>query len=276
MNRLIPQVPFLMTEEQLKTLHQRALRILDQVGLKVGDPRLLRRLRGRQGLRWEGNRVMLDPSLVAKLVGFDEPRQAPIPAEPPTPEHISVVTSYHARTIVDLETGEHRPLTERDAVEMAKLSDALRDRDVLGGAPGAPQDLPPRLRSVAQYKISAEWSRAGHYAPVSSVAEYRAIREMARVLGQDFSMECYLISPLRLEGDEVSAVVDHLETCGPADKPVPVTTLSMPTMGLSGPVDPLGIFVLGLAESMGGCATLSLAYGDDIAVRTEPAKRLSL
>jgi trimethylamine:corrinoid methyltransferase-like protein len=263
---LVPQIPYLMSEEQLQSVHLRALRILDQVGLKISDPRLARRLRGRQGLRWAGDRALFDPALVAELTGFDQ-RCRPPAAEPQRPEHISVVTSYHARSFVDLETGRHRPLTEQDAIAMARLSDALRGRDVLGGAPGAPQDLPPRLRSVAQYKISAEWSREGHYAPVSSVAEYRAIREMARVLGHDFSMECYLISPLRLEGDEVSAVIEYLETCSADDKPVPVTTLSMPTMGLSGPVDPLGIFVLGLAESLGGCAALSLAYGADIAVR---------
>jgi len=81
---------------------------------------------------------------------------------------------------------------------MARLSDALRERDVLGGAPGAPQ-ICPRAAECGQYKISAEWSRAGDYAPVSSVASI-AHREMARVLGHDFSMECYLISPLRWKG----------------------------------------------------------------------------
>ena len=40
--RLIPHIPFLLSAEQLQQLHVRALRILDQVGLKVSDPRLAR------------------------------------------------------------------------------------------------------------------------------------------------------------------------------------------------------------------------------------------
>jgi len=202
--------------------------------------------------------------VVSQGVKLPERQKQPISAHPRTPERISIVTSHHARHLVDPETETIHPLTEADAIAMAKLSDALRDRDVLGGAPGAPQDLPPRLRSVAQYKISLEWSRGGHYAPVSSVHEYRYIREMAKVTGGDFGLECYLISPLRFEGDEVTAVLDYLETCTPADRPVPVGVTSMPTMGLSGPVDPLAIFVLGLAEAMGGFVALSLAFGEAV------------
>jgi len=255
-----------MTRDDVRALHHRALRILDEIGLRVTDSRLLERLQGMRGVRIAGDRVTLDRAVVAEMVKLGETDPAEVPEPPRAPESISVVTSYHARHIVDLDTGAHRPMTERDAIEMARLSDSLRDRDVLGGAPGAPQDLPPRLRMVAQYKISAEWSRAGHYAPASSVSEYRYIREMARALGNDFAMECYLISPLRLEGNEVTAVIDYLETCGPEDKPLPVAVTSMPTMGLSGPVDPLALFVLGMAESMGGFVALSLAFGEDVNV----------
>jgi trimethylamine---corrinoid protein Co-methyltransferase len=261
-----PNVPFLLNADNVRPLHDRAVRILDQVGLRISDPRLIRRLREKRGVRISGNRVTFAPTVIEELVNLKERQKEPLPAQPKIPEKISIITSYHARHIVDLDSGNTHPLTETDAIQITKLSDALRDRGVLGGAPGAPQDVPARLRSVAQYKISLEWSRAGHYAPVSSVAEYRYIREMARVMGNEFGMECYLISPLRLEGDEVTAVIDYLETCSPADKPVPICATSMPTMGLSGPVDPLALFVLGIAEAMGGFIALTLAYGDEVRV----------
>ena len=262
--QITPLIPFLMAEDEVRRLYERALRILDQIGLRVRDERLIRRLQGKRGVRFAQGRVTFDPAVAAEMVGLAQRQKAPVPARPVIPERMSIVTSYHARSIVDAETGAHRPLTEADAIAMARLTDALRDRDVLGAAPGAPQDLPARLRSVAQYRISLEWSRTGHYAPVSAVAEYRYVREMARAVGEDFGMECYLISPLRLEGNEVACVLDYLESCAPGDKPVPVCATSMPTMGLSGPADPLAIFVLGLAESVGGFLALRLAFGDDI------------
>jgi len=266
MLQLSPQVPYLLSDDQVRHLHERAVTILDRIGLKVSDERLLRRLRGQSSVRFEDGRVKFDPALVEQMVGLEERRSRPVPEQPNVPEHVSIVTSHHARYIVDPDTGHRRLLEEPDAIAMARLSDALRERDVLGSAPGAPQDLPPRLQSVAQYKICIEWSRAEHYSPISSVAEYRYIREMARSIGEDFRMECYLVSPLRMEGDEVTSVIDYLETCAPGEKPVPVGTTSMPTMGLSAPVDPLAVFVLGIAEAMGGFIALSLAYDDDIQV----------
>lgn len=264
---LRPCVPFCMSESDVDILHKRALRILDQIGLRVSDLRLISRLKGKRGVRFVGDRITFDPAVVAEMVNLDERQKEPFSSiKPKIPEHISIVTAYHARYFIDIETGQHRPLTQADAINVARLSDALRDRDVLGGAPGAPQDIPPKLRAVAQYKISLEWSRAGHYAPVSSVAEQRYIRKMAKAVGKDFGLECYLISPLRLEGDEVTAVIDYVESCDNNEKPVSVTATSMPTMGLSGPVDPLAIFVLGIAESMGGFVALSLAFGDDVEV----------
>lgn len=264
---LRPLVPSCMTQEHVRVLHERALRILDEVGLRVTDVRLVERLKGKRGVRFAGDRVTFDPAVIDELVNVQGRQDTPMPRQPPVPERITIVTSYHAGYIADADTGERRPLTESDVIEMARLSDALRDRDVLGGAPGAPQDLPPGLRSVAQYKISLEWSRSGHYAPVSSVREYRYIRAMAKAMGNEFHMECYLISPLRMEGNEVTAVLDYLETCGPEDKPVPVGVNAMPTMGLSAPVDPLSIFALGIAENMGGFAALRLAYEEDINVQ---------
>jgi len=261
-----PVIPFhVVSDEVIEDLHRRALRVLEEIGLRVSDPRLVRRLQGRPGVRFRDDRVLLDPAVVREVVNLTERRKQPLP-DRRAPDHISILTAYHARHILDPATDTIRPLTEADAVRAARLTDALRDRDVIGGAPGAPQDIAPPLRIIAQYRISAEWSRSGHYAPVSTVAEQRYIRQMARVLDEDFPLECYLISPLRLEGDEVSAVITYLETCGKSEQPVHVTTLSMPTMGLSGPADPLALFVLGLAESIGGCVAMTLAFEQEARV----------
>jgi len=265
---LKPLIPFLMENRQSERAHERVLRILDQIGIKVSDQRLIKRLQGKRGVRFAGHRVTFDHSLVESMVNLPERIKQPAgiesALESATPAKMSILTAYHARHIVDADTGVIRPLTEADAIDMAKLTDALQNRDVVGGAPGAPQDIPANLRIIAQYKISLEWSRSGHYAPVSSAAEYRYMREMARCVGSDFGMECYLISPLRFEGDEVTAVLDYLETCGPQDKPVPVAAVSMPTMGLSGPVDPLALFVQSMAENIGGYVLLRVAFENDV------------
>lgn len=261
---LKPFIPFLMQEADVGRIHERALRILDEIGLKVSDQRLISRLQGKRGVRFVGHRVTFAPSLVESMVNLSERIKRPAAIESALPAKMSVLTSGHARYIADADTGDIRPLNEVDAVEMAKLTDSLQDRDVVGGAPGAPQDIPATLRNIAQYKISLEWSRSRHYASASSVVEYRFMRAMAKCMNSDFGMECYLISPLRFEGNEVTMMCDYLETCGSQDKPVPVAAMSMPTMGLSGPVDPLALFVQSMAENIGGYVLLKLAFENDV------------
>jgi len=66
-----------MSEERLQDVHTRALRILDQVGVKVSDPRLARRTAGATGPTLERGRVMFDPALVAELTGLDRRYRPP-------------------------------------------------------------------------------------------------------------------------------------------------------------------------------------------------------
>ena len=43
--RLSPLIPFVLGQSDLSRLHHRALRILEEVGLRVTEPRLVRRLK---------------------------------------------------------------------------------------------------------------------------------------------------------------------------------------------------------------------------------------
>lgn len=260
---LTPTIPFLLRDSDIARLHERALRLISQIGLKVTEPRLISRLTGKPGLSFIGDRVLIHPEVADAMVDLGKRQRSSVPRQPQTPQRITIMTTHHARHYTDPETGRSRPLTETDAIEAAKLSDSLRDRDVAGGAPGPPQDLPPRLNVIAQYRISLEWSRTGHDVAVSSLNEVRFIREMARVMDQDFGFGLYLISPLRLEGNELEMVLDYLDTCHGSDKPIHVGISSMPTMGLSAPVDPIASFVLGIAENIRGFVLMSLALGQE-------------
>ena len=105
--------------------------------------------------------------------------------------------------MVDLETDRLEPLTKSRAIEATKLIDSLHDQGVRGGAPGAPVDVPPSVRRIAQCLIGYEYSRLASPAPFERYEEAVYIKRMTNVMGHDFGIPIYVVSPLRLEGISV-------------------------------------------------------------------------
>jgi len=243
----------------LEKMHEKALEILANIGMKVTNKRILKKIRGVKSFKIEDERVKIKPELVETLV---EEYRVQVRKEDwkrkGNLEEITVLsTGYPGCThILDLETDELRPLSTKDVIDATKLIDSLYDWGVRGGAPGAPQDVPPNLRRVLQCKIGYEYSRSASYAPFENYVEAEYIRRMAKVIGQKFNVDVYVVSPLRLEGVSVDRAISFLEE-GDCEG---LSVSSMPLTGATAPIYPIGAFTQGIAEALGGYVILHEAY----------------
>jgi len=110
----------------IETMHERALDILQEIGIKVSDERLLRRIENIKGFRIEGGWVKIDPTLVETLV---KENRTGMRGEGETEDEEEVILSIHPYSthMLDPETDEIRPLTTQDLITSTKLIDSLYD-----------------------------------------------------------------------------------------------------------------------------------------------------
>ena len=255
MTMLRPRIPPLLAHEQLQRIHFAALETIERVGMYCDRPDVLDRLRPLPNVRVEGDRVFLRAEDCTGMIDDQIARRA-VPPEPEGP--ITIHGGLHAHHILDFETDELRPITRTDGIEGAKLLDALHERNVYGGCPGAPQDLPPGLREVAQAVTSAQYCRNGPLAVITTLPSARFIREIREAWGWGFGTGIHVVTPMRLEGDEFHIALAFLD-----DERVSISVGGMPMIGATAPVHIIGCLVVGIAEVLATVCILKLLTRED-------------
>lgn len=238
----------------LEAMHEKALEVLGQTGIRVSNKHLLDRIAPHKGFAIRDGWVKIESGIIEDLVAeVRKRRRGDRGDEGAMILSLGYPGCYH---VIDLETNRAEPLTTERAIEATKLIDSLYDWGVRGEAPGGPVDAPPKLRRILQCKIGYEYCRSAGHAPFEGYEEAVYIKRMAEVMGHSFGMEIYVISPLRLEGISVERALPLLERgeCGW------INISSMPLAGATAPVYPVGAFIQGMAESLGGYAVLHMAY----------------
>lgn len=256
MVQLSLQPPALADDTTLQALEDAALAILERTGMAVHDAALRESLGDRAGLALDGERVLIQP--VAAQAWLTAYRRAlPPPAAEARPGYRFNALGYALWGVTDGGRGL-KPFTREDTTNGAKLLEVLGSRGVNPGVPGAPQDVPERLRPFEQYLIGAEYSSAGGQTPlVADLKTAALVRELDRVYGRPFNWSVWLPNPLSFSGSTVD-LWWHFR-----DEITDISVGSMPTMGFSAPCDPLACMALTLAEIIGG-ATLIHALRPEI------------
>ena len=217
--------------------------LLEKKGILVKNEKIKKKLEGIKGISLEGPRVCFSPEYTdAFLRRYQEHK-----VYHETKEFVTSCIS-HANHIVDWDDNL-RPITEADNNEMARLIDSLSDKGIYGSAPGIPQDVPLPLQSISEFISGAKNSRsfptwAGH----KSLRNELLIKECLEIMGLDYGVGVHLISPLKLEGDEVEIGFELFERF----PELPVTIGHMPIIGMSTPATIVSGFTVGLAEILGG------------------------
>ena len=253
-----------------------ALHMIAELGIHVRRQEILERARGQRGLTVRGNRVYVNEALARETLdcirwGHLNPERAHGGGASDPQKGPTIRITSRPKSIAEHREGRLRPLTRADVIAGTKLLDALGDRGIYGTTCGMPQEAPLPLQPIEQYLIGFRYNRNGGWTDIplhSDVAQtMRAIREIAEENydPQRRAFAIWVPSPLRLDSSELDELLAF------HGRVLRITVGSMPTMGLNGPVDPLGIYTLSLAECLGGAAILHCLYPDaDVSLLPHP------
>jgi len=238
-----------LTQAQLETIHQTALALASRVGFRYTGEHLPALLAGREGFAVRNKRIYPSVERIEAYLASHRQRHNDPPTDPASPP-IIYATDRPLYIVADDDISL-RPVTERDAIEGAKLVDVLYARGVRGGTIGLPADLPPWLAPLEQVRIGARYSRSGGSTSHGFTDWHtRYLEELMRAQGQPFGLSVWMPSPFRLEGNEldiVLAMAGHFDSLGVG---------SMPLMGITAPMDEIQTWTQALAETIGAATIL--------------------
>jgi len=218
--------------QQLDRIHDTALQLLDDVGVKVSNPKILAAMRSVKGARLDGHKVFLKPELVNEIVQvFRQTNAEQGGRSLPGNFNIQILSGY-AFNNLDIDTGVFHPMDTDTCIETAKLVDCFYKYGVRGGTPGLPQDVPPQLRDIAAFKIGCEFSRSADVTAVSSSVAGDVIYRMAKLSGSPFHFDVFVLSPLRIESETLDLIFDFVEK----DYDFTIGINAMPMLGVSTPL----------------------------------------
>jgi trimethylamine:corrinoid methyltransferase-like protein len=115
------------------------------------------------------------------------------------------------------------------------------------------------MQPIEQYIIGYRYNRHGGSTSVPLSAQVAQFLFEMREVAEDFDrrrrhFSVWVPSPLKLEGNELDDLLDS------GAQVLSFYVGSMPLMGITGPVDPVGVYTLALAETLGGAAILHRVY----------------
>lgn len=217
-----------IASHDLNAFHRDVVHLVENVGMQVEHPGILRRLSDCDGVTIRGDRVSFDGDLVEQhvfSVQYDMPPYF-------TEDNFLVISGNMVPTIRDPRTGAIRDATAADLVAATKLEDSY---GVTGSAPVTPCDVPKHLREIAVHKILWENSRLKgndifEHNPKSTIPSCTYIREMAEVLGKRFTVGLWVRSPWALNRFELDVVHHYL------DSDIPMWVGNFPLFGVTTPI----------------------------------------
>ncbi|HYL79643.1 MAG TPA: trimethylamine methyltransferase family protein, partial [Candidatus Acidoferrum sp.] len=255
-----------LSQQQVGRIHHTALRILEEIGVKVDLDEAIQIYR-KGGGRIDGNIVRIPSSAVEQalevvphkflMAGRDERNDLIL-----EDRRVYLGTGGAALTVLDLETGEARPGTLQDIAQLARLVDALENVHFYL-RPCIPQDIPREAMDVNQFYASLSHTTKHIMGAAQSVHSAGEVIEMARMIagGQDALIErpiisfvtSWMISPLQCATETTRVLLEI------ARHRIPVALSSAPMAGSTSPVTLAGTLAQVHAEQLSGIVLTQLA-----------------
>ena len=254
-----------LSESEIRAIHDATLDILGGCGVKVHSPRLLAALKAK-GLPVEAAagivrfpRAALEDALARmppRIEVFDREGKPAFVLGDGVPK---IAAGHNAVFWVDSATGATRPSCVEDVARFARLCEQLPVIDMIG-IPVMPQDV-KAARATLLHAVAATARNSGKpvYFSTDNAQVNRGCIELLRaVFAGDFEKQVYGISqlsptsPLFWEGNVCDAILDTLQTC------VPLAILPEPNAGVSSPYTLAGLLTMNNAECLSGLAMIQL------------------
>jgi trimethylamine---corrinoid protein Co-methyltransferase len=256
-----------LSEKDIARIHEAALRILEETGVRIGLEEA-REIFRSNGARVDGEIVRISPAMVEKALSV-APRQFLMAGREekhdliPGDKRVYMGTGGAALIVLDLETGRARPGTLRDVAEIARLCDALENVHFYL-RPCIPQDISKEALDINQFYAALANTTKHVMAAAQSPANAREIITMAAMIagGREALIRrplisfvtSWMISPLHF-ADETTRVL--LEVTA---NQIPVALSAAPMAGSTSPVTLAGTLVQVHAEQLSGIGLTQFAH----------------
>ena len=249
----------LLTEEQIKEIHQATLTLLEKTGVKVMNQEALQLMENAGCKLLDKDIVRIPPGLVEESI-----QRAPShvtvynrngePAMELGGSNVYFGMGTDLLNTWDLKTGKMRPSCLQDVVDSAIVGDYCHEIDFIASN-AFPLDVPGNLAFIIEFRALIENSPKPIYFTSAGLEDLGVILDMASnvVGGKDRLREkpfiihyAEPISPLV----HSSGAVDKLFMC--ADNGIPLNYSPALLSGGSGPVTLAGAIVVANAEALSG------------------------
>jgi trimethylamine:corrinoid methyltransferase-like protein len=256
----------LLDESQILRIHHTALRILDEVGVKV-NLKKARDILGDHGAGVrEKNLVKIPPFLVEEAIQsapsnvtiYDRKKQTVMELGG---RRIYFGTGTDLPKTIDLATREIRDTRADDVITSTIISDAMPNIDFIASY-GLPRDVQPGLHYIRCFQLEVENSAKPIFFTAGSLQDLLVILEMASAVAgskEELSRYPFLIhyseptSPLTHSEEAVSKLI----CC--AENGIPINYTPALLAGSTGPVTLAGALSVAVAEALSGLVIHQLA-----------------
>ncbi len=222
-------------EEEVESIHQATLRVLNEVGIVLSHPGITEQLL-EAGATTKGDRLLLPPELVEKAIASCGKK---VTTKGRNGEEIVLGDGrlhWHnlggAREVFDPVSGRPHPATLEDLRQSTRLLDALDQATTITPF-FTPQDVPGELMSLAMYRHALPHTTKPLQGPgVQVPEEVKYIVLMAEIIGpveEVLTMSVSPVSPLSFPSKLVESMVEI------AQNGIPFGPLPCPTAGTTAP-----------------------------------------
>lgn len=235
-------------ESMMEQILQGAVRILESTGILLPEAPVRDRL-ARLGVAFRGDRALLEPKAVRRYLEYTQTlpnrhgqRKGGAPGKP----MLDCTINEYCTNLLDLH-GNLAPYSMDSLTETARFVEKYAVK--LGftpNVPGYPSDVPKDLEALARLKICAQNCHGGLPLEPTSIYAAGYMMEMCDVLGTRMErLPVYVASPLTLGGESLAMAL-HFH-----DRISAVKVSSMPSFGVTTPLNIPAAFSVALAECLG-------------------------
>jgi len=250
----------ILSNDELKRIHNASLRILEDVGVKVYcDEGLSLLAKAGSNVDPRAKIARIPRTLVEEMISKAARCKRLFGRDP---NHVLelgcgntyIMTGSTAIRVVDLETGETRPSTKRDIEESAKVVDALENVHIYCGMVEA-LDHPSEVMRLERFEAAVSNTTKHIAIGLLGTKEARAIARMASAVagGEEELRERPIVSqvecpvaPLIHYGPNVEAILEG------ARNGTPIMILSFGEGGMTAPVSIVGATAMANANGLAG------------------------
>ena len=238
------------TEAQIEKIADDAFEILERVGVKILDEPLSQKLKSK-GFKFQGKSVLIPKEESRKFLSKLQHRtleKAKSEEKESFPVEFSFSLNGYSDNIENHLNGEISLFDTPKLIEATKFCNSIiKDYGYQATMPGIAHDIHPDLIPLMSCKIGAQYIEGGWGPDVYSIKIIPYMLEMCEVMNTRIDQVfIFMVNPLTLAGESFRIALELKDSVDF------VKVRTLPTLGVSTPLDIPAALSLSMAEVFGG------------------------